>query len=112
MTLVVDGKNVGSFRFGNYLPTGIMNGHLYIGGVSLASSILVPLGVTIEGYKGCLDQMRLSGRPLDFSANIKTQAVAFGVYSDGEKRDVHCFNGSTIAQFGKLKLPVVIFPCC
>ncbi len=103
VTLVVDGNHAGSFPFGAFFPTGLTEGQLYIGGISPESLALIPLGVTHEPYKGCLDLVHLSGRPLDFSASLKTRAVAFDVCSQKEAglSDVYCFTGSEVRQFGK-----------
>ena len=99
--LRIDGKKAGSFPFGGFMPTGTMQGQLYVGGVS--PSTLTPFGLTEEGFKGCLEQVHFSGRPLDFSANIKTRNIAF--FSKRDRGSVYCFNGSTFTQYGKQKVP-------
>lgn len=104
---MIDGKSAGNFpAFGSFLPTGIMEGHLYVGGVSPESSALVPLGVTTEGYKGCLDQVYLLGRPVDFSTNVRTKAVVF----QAGRCEASCFNGSAIEQYGKHYFILQYFP--
>ena len=105
LELTLDGANAGSFPFGGFFPTGSLDGHLYVGGVGTESLSSLPLGVNSEGFKGCLDQMFIQGRPLDFAANVGLQAVAFSacsLHNRSLNQDVYFLDGSAFAQYGEL----------
>ena len=103
LNFLVDGISAGGNPFGGLLPSGSLGTNLYIGGISPESENLLPFGISSEGFKGCLDGVRVLGKPLDFSTNLGLGAVALGVCSrtsGNEDQDVYTFAGSAFATYG------------
>ena len=96
----MNGTNAGSFPFGSFLPGGRLPSNLFIGGVDSAD-VLFP-GVSREGFKGCLEEVYIMGRPLDFSENEKSQQIAYNTCTStiGGEEDVYFFNESSFAEYG------------
>jgi len=95
--------NAGSFPFGSFLPTGTLASSLYIGGVDSGSFDILFPGVRREGFKGCLSEVYVMGRPLDFSENEKSQQIAYNTCTStigGGEEDVYSFNESSFAEYG------------
>ena len=103
MNFLIDGISAGGIPFGGLLPSGSLGTNLYIGGISPESENLLPFGISNEGLKGCLDEVRVLGRPLDFATNLGLEAVALDVClrrNGNEDQDVYTFNGSASATYG------------
>ena len=104
LNFLIDGISAGVNPFGGLLPSGNLGTNLYIGGISPESENLLPSGmIDNDGFKGCLDGVRVLGRPLDFSMNVGLGGVALDVClrtSGNEDQDVYTFAGSAFATYG------------
>ena len=101
---MVDDVNTGNFPLGEFFPNGSLQPNLFTGGISRDLLSLLPFAISSEGFKGCLDEVYISGRPLDFAKNVDLQAVAFNVCTQrngSENEEIHFFNGEAFAEYGK-----------
>lgn len=98
LDLLLNGTNAGSFPFGSLMPTGTLGTNLYIGSIDPGSVSVLHPGVSSKGFKGCLDMVYIMGRALDFSANQKSEQLAFGTCT---RNDVYSFGESSTAEYGK-----------
>lgn len=90
-----------------FFPSGHLSPNLFVGGVPPSQTDLLFAGVTWDGFKGQLEEVRVNGRALSFSENVAAGAVTFVGGDDmegtrGQNGDDFHFNGhSSYAEFGK-----------
>ena len=99
--ILVDGLVAGNFPFGTFFPTGTFTPALFIGGVPSSLRGVVHPGVTLEGFRGCVRELRVRGRRLDYLESVDAQSVNLGMSADVRRLDVFSFNGSGFAKYGK-----------
>lgn len=98
--ILVDGSSAGSFPFGSFFPSGTLTPGLSVGGIDPALEDIVMPGVTTEGFKGCIDNLRILGQLVDFSMSEKAEQVNFKLRNETQSIDAFRFDGEGYAQYG------------
>ena len=99
--ILVDGLISGNFPFGTFFPTGSFTPALFISRVPSSRTGIVHPGVTLEGFRGCVRELRVRGRRLDYMESVGVQSVNLGMSADVRRSDVYSFNGSGFAKRGR-----------
>ena len=99
--ILVDGSNVGSFPFGSFFPAGTLTPSLSVGGISPSLEPTVLPGVATEGFKGCIENLRILGQPMDFSGSVEAEQVNFKLDNGSQSVvDAFLFDGQGHATYG------------
>ena len=99
--ILIDGSNIGSFPFGSFFPAGILTPALSVGGVGPSLEATVLPAVATEGFKGCIENLRILGRSTDLSGSREAEQVNFKS-SNGSQSvvDAFLFDGQGYAKYG------------
>ena len=103
LSITVDEETIVS-PFGSSVPSGTFASDLFIGGIARSHTNLLYAGALWDGFKGCLDSIRVNGRIFDYSENLASEETTFVVedkISSTQNGQDFYFNGITsFAEFG------------